>query len=114
MAQKYIETANYLIIEANYDRQMLLTGRYPQYLKERVDSDHGHMCNEDTGTFLAQHFPKGLKYIWLCHLSKDNNRPDIAYHTVKEKLEANGIIVDKDVQLFALQRTTPSQVFSFE
>lgn len=113
-AAKYIATANYLIIEANYDHDMLMTGRYPQYLKERVDSDHGHMCNADTGDFLAHHFPTNLKYIWLCHLSKDNNRPETAYHTVKEKLKEGGIIVDQDVQLFALQRTTPSQVFSFE
>lgn len=113
-AASYIAQANYLIIEANYDRQMLLTGRYPEHLKERVNGDHGHMCNEDTGNFLAQHFPQDLHYIWLCHLSKDNNRPDIAYHTVKEKLKEANIIVDQDVQLVALQRGIPTKMYIFE
>lgn len=112
--QEHVEQANYLIIEANYDRDMLMSGKYPMHLKQRIYGDHGHLCNEATGDFLANHFPKDLRYIWLCHLSKDNNQPNIAYHTVKQKLEEKGIIVDKDVQLFALQRTTPSKQFIFE
>lgn len=113
-AATYIAGANYLIIEANYDRDMLLHGKYPAYLKERVNSDHGHMCNEDTANFLAQHYPENLRAIWLCHLSKDNNRPDIAYHTVKEKLKEVDIIVDRDVQLVALQRGIPTKMYTFE
>ena len=55
-----------------------------------------------------------LRYIWLCHLSKDNNHPELAYKTVEWKLKSKGIIVGKDVQLLALKRNTPSELYEFE
>lgn len=113
-AKSYILRANYLIIEANYDRQMLATGRYPAYLKQRIAGDKGHLCNADTAEFLANNYTDKLQYIWLCHLSKDNNNPEIAYDTVKNRLSENNIIVGRDVQLVALQRTTPSELYIFE
>jgi phosphoribosyl 1,2-cyclic phosphodiesterase len=113
-AKRFILRANYLVIEANYDKEMLAMGRYPAYLKQRIASKTGHMCNEDTAEFLAHNFTDKLRYIWLCHLSKDNNHPDLAYKTVELKLHENGILVGRDVQLFALKRTTPSELFVFE
>ena len=44
-AAKFIRKANYLILEANYDDEMLRMGTYPQYLKERITSRTGHMSN---------------------------------------------------------------------
>lgn len=113
-AARYICKANYLIIEANYDEEMLRMGRYPQYLKERISSPTGHMCNADTADFLAENISEHLRYIWLCHLSKDNNHPELAYKTVEWKLKSKGIIVGKDVQLLALKRSTPSELYEFE
>lgn len=113
-AARYICKANYLIIEANYDEEMLRMGRYPQYLKERISSPTGHMCNADTADFLAENISERLRYIWLCHLSKDNNHPELAYKTVEWKLKSKGIIVGKDVQLLALKRSTPSELYEFE
>lgn len=113
-AAEYIRKANYLIIESNYDKEMLRMGTYPAHLKERIASSTGHMSNEDTATFLAENFNEHLKYIWLCHLSKDNNHPELAYKTVEWKLREKGILVGKDVQLCALKRTTPSDVYEFE
>lgn len=114
IAAGYIEQADYLIIEANYDEEMLRMGTYPQHLKERIASRTGHMSNLDTARFLAEHFTDHLKYIWLCHLSKDNNHPELAYKTVEWELKQKGIIVDKDVQLCALKRSVPSQLYEFE
>lgn len=113
-AAGYIRKANYLIIEANYDEEMLQMGTYPPYLKERIKSRTGHMSNADTARFLAENFNDGLRYIWLCHLSKDNNHPELAYKTVELKLHEHGIIVGRDVHLYALKRTTPSELFEFE
>ncbi len=107
-AARYIDKANYLIIEANYDDEMLKMGPYPKHLKERIYSDNGHMSNIDTATFLAENFNKHLEHIWLCHLSKDNNHPELALKTVEWKLRNKGVIVGKDVQLTALKRNTPS------
>ncbi len=113
-AAYYISKAHYLILEANYDEEMLKMGPYPQYLKERIASKTGHMSNIDTAEFLAENFTEHLQYIWLCHLSKDNNHPELAYKTVEWKLKNKGVIVGKDVQLLALKRNTPSELYVFE
>lgn len=114
IAANYIRKANYLILEANYDEEMLKMGTYPLYLKERIASHTGHMSNTDTADFLANNVSEHLKYIWLCHLSKDNNHPELAYKTVEWKLKEKGIIVGKDLHLCALKRTTPSELYEFE
>ena len=72
------------------------------------------MSNTDTAEFLAENINENLKYIWLCHLSKDNNHPELAYKTVEWKLKSKGIIVGKDVQLIALKRSSPSDFYEFE
>ncbi len=111
---KYICQANHLIIEANYDEEMLRFGSYPAFLKERVASPTGHLSNHDAAEFLATHYTPELKNIWLCHLSRDNNHPELAYKTVDIRLFEEGIRVGKDVTLVALKRTTPSDVYEFE
>lgn len=113
-AANYIRKANYLILEANYDEEMLRMGTYPQYLKERIASRTGHLSNIATAEFLADNMTDHLRYIWLCHLSKDNNHPELAYKTVELKLKERGIQVGKDVQLCALKRTIPSGLYEFE
>ena len=60
------------------------------------------MSNRETADFLAENINESLKYIWLCHLSKDNNHPELAYKTVELSLRNKGIIVGKDVQVIAL------------
>lgn len=110
----YICKAHYLIIEANYDDEMLRMGPYPAHLKARIYSPNGHMSNSDTANFLAEHFTENMRYIWLCHLSKDNNHPELAYKTVEWALKTKGIVVGKDVELFTLKRNTPSEMFCFE
>ena len=87
---------------------------YPLFLKERVASPTGHLSNREAAEFLATHYDPKLKDIWLCHLSRDNNHPELAYKTVDIRLFQEGIRVGKDVSLHALKRTTPSEVFEFD
>ena len=89
-------------------------GPYPAYLKERILGPNGHMCNKDTAEFLANNMHENLKYIWLCHLSKDNNHPELAYKTVEWILRNKGICVGTDVQLIALKRNTATGMYEFE
>lgn len=110
-AAKYIKKANHLIIEANYDDEMLAMGPYPRYLKDRIRGKNGHMSNRETAQFLANNFHKELENIWLCHLSKDNNHPELAYKTIEYALREKNIIVGKDIQLTALKRTLPSEMY---
>lgn len=113
-AATYICKANYLILETNYDDEMLKMGSYPAYLKERINGPNGHLSNMETADFLAENHNEGLKYVWLCHLSKDNNHPELAYKTVELKLRDKGIIAGKDIQIIALKRTVPSELYEFE
>ncbi|MDE5813446.1 MAG: MBL fold metallo-hydrolase, partial [Muribaculaceae bacterium] len=89
-ARHYMSRATYLMIEANYDAHMLRMGRYPEYLKARIASGSGHLDNRQTAAFLSEIINPGLNHIFLCHLSKDNNTPQIALRTVREALEAKG------------------------
>jgi phosphoribosyl 1,2-cyclic phosphodiesterase len=110
----YMSKANHLVIEANYDEEMLKFGSYPHFLKERVSSPTGHLSNRETAEFLAAHYHPRLKNIWLCHLSRDNNHPELAYKTVDIRLFNEGIRVGKDVSLTTLKRSTPSELYEFD
>lgn len=92
-ADFYMRRANYLMIEANYDDAMLTNGHYPEYLKGRIRSNTGHLDNRVTAQYLAQIYNPSLRNIFLCHLSKDNNTPEIALSTVESALAALGITV---------------------
>jgi phosphoribosyl 1,2-cyclic phosphodiesterase len=113
-AARELEMAHYMVFEANYDTQMLTNGHYPADLKRRIKSDTGHLSNDQAGEFLARSYRDHLEYIFLCHLSKENNLPEIAYTTVKGHLENNNVQVGKDVQLFILDRFNPTELFVFE
>lgn len=103
-ADFYIRQANYLMIEANYDERMLETGRYPLHLKSRIRSNTGHLCNDFTASYLADIWDMKLTDIFLCHLSEDNNTPEIALSAVKSKLEERGTTVgDGSASAIALQ-----------
>ncbi|MCM1320134.1 MAG: MBL fold metallo-hydrolase [Muribaculaceae bacterium] len=86
-ARHYMQQANFLMIEANYDLNMLRFGPYPEYLKARIRTDHGHLDNEDTARFLSEIVGPHLRYIFLCHLSKDNNTPEKALGAVSSALQ---------------------------
>ncbi|MDE7096116.1 MAG: MBL fold metallo-hydrolase, partial [Muribaculaceae bacterium] len=122
-ARYYMSRATYLMIEANYDAQMLRFGRYPEYLKARIAGGSGHLDNRQTAAFLSEIINPSLNHIFLCHLSKDNNTPQIALRTVREALESKGKKVGNametlddrkaDVQLAALPRFDMTRWFVF-
>ena len=103
-----IAKAEYLVIEANHDVEMLKSGPYPEYLKKRIASKSGHLSNKDCGSALAENMSEHLRHIWLCHLSEENNHPELARKTVETILKSYGVIPGKDVELDVLKRTLPS------
>ena len=122
-ARHYMSNADYLVIESNYDLRMLLNGRYPQFLKARIQTSNGHMDNDATAAFLKEIYNSRLKHIFLCHLSKDNNTPEKALEKVRTALEEAGAKVGSgmetledrkaDVQLMALPRYHTTRLFVF-
>ena len=105
---QYISKSNYLVIEADYDTEMLQKGPYPPYLQKRIMSDSGHMSNDQCAQALAENFHEQLRNVWLCHLSEENNHPELARKTVEMKLRQYGIIAGKDFQLDVLRRGLPT------
>ena len=75
-----------VLIEANYDDNMLRTGPYPLYLKERILSPNGHLSNDDCAVQVGRLIERGTTHFILGHLSQDNNRPNIADSTVQNSL----------------------------
>lgn len=75
-----------LLLEANHDVHMLQVGGYPYYLKQRILSKHGHLSNEMSGRLLNEVLHDDLKYIFLGHLSKENNYEELAYETVRSEI----------------------------
>ena len=85
-----LSSADVIVLEANYDRQMLKYGPYPSYLKRRIQGPEGHLDNDDCATALAGAVSARTRAIWLAHLSDKNNLPEIAVGTVKEALALMG------------------------
>lgn len=75
-----------VIIEANHDVNMLLSGPYPYHLKLRILSDKGHLSNENCAEFAKFLAKNGTKNFVLAHLSKENNFAPIAESTVRQAL----------------------------
>lgn len=110
---QYSTQANHLVIEANYDDDMLRNGRYPAHLKQRISSGMGHLSNRLSGEFIANIYHEKLHNVWLCHLSQDNNHPEIAYKTIEDALSSNGIKVGEDLTLETLSRFKASGLREF-
>ena len=100
-----------LLLEANHDIRMLETGPYPYYLKQRILSDHGHLCNEIAGRLLCRLLNDNLSTVMLGHLSKENNYPDLALEAVKAEImmSQKTYSVD-DIRLSVAPRETNGQI----
>ena len=111
--REYACRANHLVIEANYDEYMLQNGRYPYYLKQRIGNGMGHLSNRLSAEFIASIYNERMQNIWLCHLSQDNNRPEIAFSAVEEALKSKGCKVGEKLRLEALSRYKVSGLREF-
>jgi phosphoribosyl 1,2-cyclic phosphodiesterase len=67
-----------LVLECNYDRDLLWNGVYPKWLKERIAGPFGHLDNADSAKLLAALDCSRLQHLVGAHLSEQNNRPEIA------------------------------------
>lgn len=110
--EMYLSTANHVVIEANHDEQLLLNGPYPTYLKQRILSNKGHQSNVTCGELLSKNWHIGMRNVFLCHLSHENNDPTVALNTIKDILLDSGIMPGEDVFITPLERQKPSDVYT--
>lgn len=66
-----------LILEFNYDPEMLEAGPYPIPLKQRVGGSHGHLSNQQSLDLLRRIDTSELSCLVAAHISEQNNRPAI-------------------------------------
>lgn len=105
-----IGSADLIVIEANHDIGLLRRGPYPAHLKRRVLSTQGHLSNTDAGLLIADAVDTALTpTVWLAHLSRTNNRPDIATSAVKNALLHRGRAI---AEITALSRHGHEQVWT--
>ena len=109
---KYVSGAAAVLLESNYDPDMLKAGPYPYDLKKRILSRHGHLSNDDAGEVAVELVKQGARQIILGHLSKENNFPDLAMRSCELILQQAGIIPHTDVRLSIASRDGNSGMFS--
>jgi len=90
--QKHLCECDAISFEANHDVEMLINGRYPKHLQDRIRSPLGHLSNDEAGQGLAMLGMKGrLRHAILAHLSDHNNHPDLALSTVNHNLRTYAV-----------------------
>lgn len=111
---RIVSEAEYLVIEANYDEEMLWSGVYPDYLKKRVSGGNGHLSNKLCAQAIIDNASDKLRHVWLCHLSQENNHPELARKTVELELKGTGGGRFDAVEIDVLRRNVPSKVYEIE
>jgi len=82
---------NALVVEANYDEDLLFEAPRPAFLKQRIRSSTGHLSNKDSAQLISECATDALEHVYLSHLSSDCNTPDIALCTVASQLRLDGL-----------------------
>lgn len=100
-----IKDSNFLLLEANYEPDVLKCSSYPFHLKQRIASPIGHLSNIEAGKTINYLADFGVKNIMLGHLSNENNFPELAYKSVLEQIN------DKSLNLSVANRFKPSPIF---
>ena len=87
-----LKNKNLYIMESNHDIKLLMDGKYPYQIKQRILGDKGHLSNKDSSFYLSKFIGQDTKTIVLIHLSHDNNDPELALSTLKEEFKKNDIL----------------------
>lgn len=103
-----LQGADLVVLEANYDDNLLQVSKYPYFLKTRIRSNVGHLSNIDSGTWVAELAKTGTGRFILAHLSKDNNMPNIARQQVEIILSSQNLIQGQDYILEVAKQKEPT------
>ena len=105
-----MKNSKFILLESNYEPDVLKCSSYPYKLKERIFSPMGHLSNIDAGKTISYLSKFGEKNIMLGHLSRENNFPELAYNSVLEEMKNNNCIM-KNITLEVADRFTPSKFY---
>lgn len=103
----HLSNSSFIMLEANYDQEILKCSSYPYSLKRRISGPEGHLSNDLAGQLISHLMKSGLNQAMLGHLSKENNFPELAYKTVVEKIIENHLN-ENSIRLNVAKRYTQS------
>ena len=86
---RHFKLCHAAFLEANYDDGMLDSGNYPFFLKQRIRGGNGHLSNKQALEVFKKHRPAHMSHLFLAHLSKNNNCPQLVENLFKA--DCNGI-----------------------
>lgn len=92
---KTLEGSSFILLESNYDTEVLKYTKYPFLLKQRIAGPNGHLSNEMAGKVINHLLKNGLNTAMLGHLSKESNFPALAYQTVADQILSDGTDISK-------------------
>ncbi|MGN1298602.1 MAG: MBL fold metallo-hydrolase [Candidatus Scatovivens sp.] len=90
-----LKYSNFLLLESNYEPELLNCSKYPFNLKRRIAGPNGHLPNSVAGKTISYLYNYNLETVFLGHLSKENNIPELAYQSVISELHNNNIDTSK-------------------
>ena len=106
---KQLEGSKFVLLESNYDTEVLKLSKYPFSLKQRIAGPNGHLSNEIASKVINYLLHDNLKTAMLGHLSKESNFPELAYQTVVNELINSNSDVSK-LSLSVASRNEPSKL----
>lgn len=106
-----LKNSKFIMLESNYDPEVLKCSSYPYKLKTRIAGPNGHLSNNTAGKVISRLVNNGLKSVMLGHLSKETNFPELAMRTVIEELQSCNISHDA-INLNIATRICPSTIIN--
>ena len=103
---EHLKESSSILLEANYDEEILKYSRYPYILKQRISSSKGHLSNINAAKAIKTLYDSGLNNALLIHLSKENNFPELVYETIK-----NETLNCKNLSINVAPRDKPTKLF---
>ena len=103
-----LDKSKFVLLESNYDPEVLRCSSYPYQLKTRINGPTGHLSNYLAGNTISKLISNGLEKAMLGHLSKENNFPELAYKTVVEQMEKHNL-KENSIDLTVASRFEPSK-----
>ena len=107
---KKLEESKFLLLESNYEPEILKYAKYPYYLKRRISGPNGHLSNQEASDTIIKLLSTGVNNIMLGHLSKETNFPELAYKTVMDEIINNKL--NNNLTLNVASRIKPSDIIN--
>lgn len=104
-----LKGSSFILLESNYDPEILKVSKYPYILKQRIAGPNGHLSNSTAGKTIGCLIQNDLKTVMLGHLSKENNFPELAYQTVVDELIGQNIDTN-EISLSVANRNNPTKI----